>query len=492
MAGAINTTTSTSETEQGKNYTVPMIVMTSLFFMWGVIAVMNDILIPYLKKIFELSRAESMLVQMSFFSAYFTGSLIYFIISSTKGDPIDKIGYKNGILIGLAIAAFGSLLFYPAAEMGSLAFFLGALFILALGLALLQIASNPYVAILGPPKTASSRLNLAQGVNSLGTTLAPIFGGYLIFKFFAHWGQPLLNKMGEKILTDTGDPMTSAAVQYPYFMFAAIFLLLAILIRFTHLPKFTSDEVIPKGAGALKYRHLSLGMGAIFLYVGAEVAIGSLIINYLAELVGYPEIEAKSFLAFYWGGLMIGRFLGAFSLGNSGKNRNAIYIMIAISLASFAVIYGAVWIEQGFEFPLERVLPFLIFIVLNLIAFRIGRSNAARTLFVFSLFIIGLLIVTMLNGGHVAMWSVLSIGLFNSIMWSNIFTLAIKDLGEYTPQGSSLLVMSILGGAIVPFLQGALADVLGGYHYSFFIPLVCYIYLAYYGLSGYKVRKWKE
>ena len=175
MAGTINTTTNSSAVASGKNYAVPMAVMMGLFFIWGVIAVMNDILIPYLKKIFELSRAESMLVQMSFFSAYFTGSLIYFIISSTKGDPIDKIGYKNGILIGLVIAAIGSLLFYPAAEMGSLVFFLGALFILALGLALLQIAANPYVAILGPPKTASSRLNLAQGVNSLGTTLAPIF-----------------------------------------------------------------------------------------------------------------------------------------------------------------------------------------------------------------------------------------------------------------------------------------------------------------------------
>lgn len=491
MAEAINTPGTTTGKAPSRNYTVPMVVMTSLFFMWGVIAVMNDILIPYLKKIFELSRAESMLVQMAFYTAYFTSSLIYFIVSSTKGDPIQKIGYKNGIIIGLSVAAFGSLLFYPAAEMTSFIFFLVAIFIMALGLALLQIASNPYVAILGPSKTASSRLNLAQGVNSLGTTLAPIFGGYLIFKFFAHWGKPLLNSLGEKVLTDTGEPMTSAAVQYPYIMFAIIFILLGLLIRFTHLPKFTSDEVIPKGAGALKYKHLTLGMLAIFLYVGAEVAIGSLIINYLFELVGYPEIEAKSFLAFYWGGLMIGRFLGAFSLGNSGKSKMAILIMVGISLVSFFVIYGAVLIEQGFNFPIERALPFMIFVGINLIAFRIGRSNSARTLFVFSLVIIGLLAVTMLNGGHIAMWSVLSIGLFNSIMWSNIFTLAIQDLGKYTPQGSSLLVMSVLGGALVPYLQGLFADVFGGYHYSFFIPMLCYIYLAYYGLSGHKVKKWR-
>lgn len=490
MAGLSTSTVASPNGEPNKKYTVPMIVMTSLFFMWGVIAVMNDILIPYLKKMFELSRAESMLVQMAFFTAYFTGSLIYFIISSTKGDPIDKIGYKKGILIGLLVAAFGSVLFYPAAEVKSFYFFLGALFILALGLALLQIASNPYVAILGPPKTASSRLNLAQGVNSLGTTLAPIFGGYLIFKFFAHWGAPLLNSLGEKILTDSGDPMTSTAIQFPYIMFAAIFILLAILIRFTHLPAFKSEEVMPKGAGALKYRHLTLGMVAIFMYVGAEVAIGSLIINYLAELLGYPEIEAKSFLAFYWGGLMIGRFLGAYSLGQTGGELKSGMIMLGISIVSFIVIYLAVFVEQGFDFPVQRVLPFLGFIVLNLVAFRIGRSNAARTLFVFSLIIIGLLAITMMNGGQIAMWSVLSIGLFNSIMWSNIFTLAIKDLGKYTPQGSSLLVMSVLGGAFVPFIQGALADVMGGYHYSFFIPMICYLYLMYYGLKGHVVRTW--
>ncbi len=491
MAGGVNTNISISNSGDSKNYTVPMAVLTSLFFMWGVIAVMNDILIPYLKKIFELSRAESMLVQMSFFTAYFIGSLVYFIISSTKGDPIDKIGYKNGIIIGLAISALGCLMFYPAAELKIFSFFLFALFVMAIGMSILQIAANPYVAILGPPKTASSRLNLAQGVNSLGTTLAPIFGGYLIFKFFAHWGKPLLNNLGEMILTDSGDPMTSAAVQYPYVVFAVIFILLIVLIRFTHLPSFTNDEIIPKGAGALQYRHLTLGMGAIFLYVGAEVAIGSLIINYLAELLNYPEMEAKSFLAFYWGGLMIGRFLGAYSLGNAGKGNKAIIVMIGIALVSFIIIYGAVFIEQD-SFSIKRALPFLIFIALNLVAFRIGRSNASRTLLVFSLMIVGLLAVTMLSGGHVAMWSILSIGLFNSIMWSNIFTLAIKDLGKYTPQGSSLLVMSIFGGAIVPFAQAYVADLLGGYHYSFFIPMLSYVYLAYYGLHGHKVRKWKK
>jgi len=475
-----------------KNYTVALVVLTSLFFMWGFITCMNDILIPYLKKIFELNRAESMLVQFAFFSAYFIGSLIYFFISSQKGDPIEKIGYKNGILIGLFISALGCFLFYPAAEVKSYGFFLGALFILGLGFTMLQIAANPYVAILGPAKTASSRLNLSQAFNSFGTTIAPIIGGYLVFHYFATWGQPLLNKLGEAITTDTGMPMSAIGVQLPYVIFAVIFLLLAVVIKITKLPVFTNEEKIEKGAGALQYRHLVLGMVAIFMYVGGEVSIGSLIINYINELLGLPEMEAKSFLAFYWGGAMIGRFLGAISLRETSNEIKRMISMVGIAVVTYLIIYFAVYIESGFAFSFQRVVPFTIFIVLNLIAFRLGKADAAKTLFIFSIAVIVLLIVTILSGGNIAMWTVLSIGLFNSIMWSNIFTLAIKDLGKYTAQGSSLLVMSILGGAIIPVIQGYIADIIGGYHYSFFVPIICYIYLAWYGMKGHVVRKWKE
>ena len=370
-------------------------------------------------------------------------------------------------------------------------FFLVALFILALGLTMLQIASNPYVAILGPAKTASSRLNLSQGFNSLGTTLAPIVGGYFVFHFFASWGQPLLNQLGEPITTDTGLTMSVLGVQLPYLIFSITFLLLGVLVYFTKLPVFKKDEKIEKGAGALHYRHLTLGMVAIFMYVGGEVSIGSLLINYIYELIGLPEIEAKSFLAFYWGGLMIGRFLGAVSLSQSTNELKKGFTMIGIAIASFIVIYLAVFIESGFTFPFSRIAPFIIFIVLNLIAFRIGRSNAARTLYIFSIMIIILLAVTMMTNGSIAMWCVLSIGLFNSIMWSNIFTLAIQDLGKYTSQGSSLLIMSVLGGALIPFVQASFADEFGGYHYSFIIPMVCYFYLTYYGFKGHQVRKWR-
>lgn len=478
--------------EPAKNYTVALVVLTSLFFMWGFITCMNDILIPFLKKIFELSRAESMLVQFAFFSAYFIGSLIYFFISSQKGDPIEKIGYKNGILIGLFISALGCFLFYPAAQVKSYGFFLGALFILGLGFTMLQIAANPYVAILGPAKTASSRLNLSQAFNSFGTTIAPIIGGYLVFHYFATWGKPLLNKLGEVITTDTGMPMSAIGVQLPYVIFAVIFLLLAALIKVTKLPVFTSEEKIEKGAGALQYSHLVFGMIAIFMYVGGEVSIGSLIINYIYELLGMPEMEAKSFLAFYWGGAMIGRFLGAISLRETSNELKRMFTMLGIAVVTYLIIYFAVYIESGFIFEFKRILPFSIFLVLNLLAFRLGRANAARTLSIFSIAVIILLIITVLTDGNIAMWTVLSIGLFNSIMWSNIFTLAIKDLGKYTAQGSSLLVMSILGGAIIPVIQGYVADQIGGYHYSFFVPIICYIYLAWYGYRGHIVKKWKE
>jgi FHS family L-fucose permease-like MFS transporter len=488
---AVNSSTSDTDQSLDSSNTnrKALIVLTTLFFMWGFITCMNDILIPFLKKAFELDRAQSMLVQFSFFGAYFIGALIYFLVSAKTGDPINRIGYKNGIIAGLFLSAIGCLMFYPAADLHMFGFFLAALFVLALGFTLLQIAANPYVAILGKPETASSRLNLSQGFNSFGTTIAPIFGGYLVFHYFAKWGAPLINKEGLPILTDTGEPISAQGVQLPYLIFAGIFLLIAVLIRFTKLPKLDDIESIEKGAGALKYQHLVLGIIAIFMYVGGEVSIGSVLINYMNELVGFTEMTAKSYLAFYWGGAMIGRFLGAISLSSMADNIRKYLIMVGMSFLTFLIIYFAVYIESGFTFPFRDVLPFIGFLILNLLAFILGRSLPARTLLVFSLIVIILLITTLLSGGMVAIWTVISIGLFNSIMWSNIFTLAIRDLGKYTSQGSSLLVMAILGAALLPLIQGVVADSLDGYHYSFFIPIISYIYLAYYGWRGHIVKK---
>jgi len=445
-----------------QRYTSAFISLTFLFFMWGFMTVLNDILIPYLKGAFELNHTKAMLVQFAFFTAYFVGSLVYFIISFTKGDPINRMGYKKGIIIGLLVSATGALLFYPAAQFHMYGFFLSALFVMGLGFTLLQIAANPYVAILGPEKSASSRLNLAQGFNSLGTTIGPVIGGYLIFTFFK-------NSEG------------SDAVKIPYLVFSTVFLLMAVYIFLTPLPRFTQPEEEKAGFGALKYRQLVFGMAAIFMYVGGEVSIGSMMISYLGlpEIGGLSELDASKFVAFYWGGQMIGRFLGAVSLSDIKKPLKFVY-MISIAAVSFLVI--------GFTNGFDTALIYGVLLVLNLIAFAIGKSLPHRTLFVFALVNLGLLSVALTNTGAIAMWSVIGIGLFNSIMWSNIFTLAIAGLGKHTSQGSSLLVMMILGGAVLPVIMGAIADG-AGVHFSLIVPFFSYLYLAFYGANGYKPYK---
>ena len=472
-------------TSKVKSYLGPMVALTSLFFMWGFITSMNDILIPYLKKVFELSYFQVMLVQSFFFGAYFSCSLVYFLISARTGDPIARIGYKKGIIAGLLIAAVGCLMFYPAASLKMYGYFLCALFVLGVGFTLLQITANPYVAILGKPETASSRLNLSQALNSLGHTTAPIIGGYLVFTFFTKFGKPLLNKLGEQVTTDQGLALTATSVQVPYLVFAALFIILAIIIALVKLPAFSETTSMEKGAGALKFPHVRLGMLAIFLYVGAEVSIGSVFINYLKELLDYPEVRAKSFLAFYWGGAMIGRFLGAISLSDEKNQTKKVLGMIATAAAVFLFIYFAVYLENGMDFSL--IAPFMIFLVLNLLAFRLGKSLPNRTMTVFAFVIIGLLLTAILSNGLVSMWAIIAIGLFNSIMWSNIFTLTIRNLGKYTSQASSLLVMMILGGAIIPPLQGKIADLVG-IHHSYFVPVISYIYLAWYGWKGFKYK----
>jgi FHS family L-fucose permease-like MFS transporter len=441
------------------SYTMPFITITTLFFMWGFLTCMNDVLIPHLKELFHLSYLQSMLVQFVFFGAYFIGSVIYFVISYFKGDPINKIGYKNGMLLGLVIAAIGCFLFFPAARFSSYGLFLAALFMLGLGFTLLQIAANPYVSLLGKPEGASSRLNLSQAFNSLGTTIAPIIGGFLIFEFFAVNGK-----------------ITAEATEVPYIIFTGVFLLLAALLYKIKLPDFRSEEVVEQGLGALKFPQLKLGIAAIFFYVGGEVCIGSFIINFLAldEIMGLSEAVGKNYLALYWGGAMIGRFLGAISLNQNINGLKKGMYMIVTAGAVFLLILGIV------DLSFNQIYVFLILIGVNLIGFFIGKAAPARTLSFFALISAALILLTIFSTGATAMWAILGVGLFNSIMWSNIFTLSIHGLGKYTSQGSSLLVMAILGGALLPLLQGAMADVIG-IHYSFFIPVISYLYIAFFG-----------
>jgi FHS family L-fucose permease-like MFS transporter len=394
-----------------------LVVLTTLFFMWGLITSLNDILIPHLKAAFALSYTQAMLIQFCFFGAYFVASL-------PSGYLVKRVGYKRGIITGLAAAGVGCLLFFPAAAMHSYPFFLGALFVLAAGITLLQVAANPYVAILGAPQTASSRLVLTQAFNSLGTTIGPYVGAILILSAVSAPGE-------------SSQAAQAASVQGPYLGLAAALFVIAVLIALVRLPQVEASEFVELDTAATsrssvwQYRHLVLGAVAIFVYVGAEVSIGSFLVNFMGrpEIAGLPEDVAGKYLSLYWGGAMVGRFIGA------------------------AV--------------LTRVQSAYVLIV-----------NAAATVL--------LLVSAMTFAGETAMWSLLAIGLFNSIMFPTIFTLAIAGLGRHTGAGSGVLCMAIVGGAIVPVLQGMFADRIS-LLYSFVIPLVCYLYIAHYGYKGHRI-----
>ncbi|MCL8537267.1 sugar MFS transporter [Chryseobacterium gallinarum] len=444
---------------QSRNYTVPLITITLLFFMWGFITCMNDILIPYLKQLFKLTFFESMLVQFCFFGAYFIGSLVYFLISISKGDPINKVGYKKGILFGIVLAAFGCILFYPAATFSYYPLFLGALFILGLGFTVLQITANAYVSLLGSEESASSRLNMTQAFNAFGTTIAPVLGGHLIFELFS----------------EPDGTFSAVATRIPYLIFAAILLLVGLLISRVKLPSFQMEtEETLQGWGALKFNHLKFGVFTMFCYVGGEVAVGSFIISFLEETMKFNEAISKNYLSLYWGGAMIGRFLGAISLNQSMSQAKKAVFMLGAATLVFLVIFSIV------NLSFAQISFFLVFILLNFAAFFVGKAAPARTLSIFAAINVILLISTMVNHGEMAMYSVLGIGIFNSIMFSNIYTLAISGLGKYTSQGSSLVVMAILGGAIVPILQGYLADQFG-VQQSFIIPVFCYLVILIFG-----------
>jgi MFS transporter, FHS family, L-fucose permease len=460
MASFVTGSTQAVNTDS-KNYTLPLIVLTSLFFMWGFITCMNDILIPFLKNVFQLSPFSSSLVQFFFFGAYFVVALSYFLISSNLGDPLARIGYQNGIIIGLVTAAVGCALFYPAAEMLSYSTFLFALFILAAGITILQMAANPYVALLGNSDTASSRLNLTQAFNSFGTTIAPIIGGKLIFE-----------AVGGK------ENMTVEAVKTPYLFLAGTLLAIAVIFYFFKLPKFTGEK-IERGLKVLGFSHLTLGVIAIFMYVGGEVAIGSFLVNYFDELMGFDEATAATYVAYYWGGAMVGRFIGAISLtGRSSAQKYALIAFITvIAIVTVYFVTGAVNIA----------LTVFAMIAANVIAFLIGKSIPARTLATFCVMVMILLLMTVFAEGELALWSVLAIGLFNSIMFPTIFTLAIRDLGKYTSQGSSLLVMAIVGGAILTPIMALIVSSVG-YQKAMLFPILPYLFIFYYGLKGHEVK----
>lgn len=449
--------------------------------MWGFITVMNDVLINSFDDLFQLNARELSLIQVSFFGTFFVFSLLYFLISSVSGkDPVNRIGYKVGMSISLFICVLGCVIAYVASLHVSYYQFLIAIVFLGMGVTFLQICANPYATILGPESSASSRLNLAQGLNSLGTTIAPIIGSIFIYGVYSADGEKSVESIGLTYLT-----------------YAAVFALLAVLVLFSKLPPFQNKDKIEKGFGVLKNRHLRFGIIAIFIYVGSEVAIGSWFGKFATEdhIMGLDDHTSNYFLSFFWGGLMIGRMMASTSLNDKLSNNSKYVFMAITSILVFTVVWlvtaAHIAVKSGaptLEFsPLElkQIWIYLIFMGINYAAFIVGKGNASKMIVIFCSINAVLLSIGILSSGELAFWSILGTGLFFSIGWSNIFTLSIKGLGIHTSQGSSLLVMAIVGGAVLPFIQSQVIDSTN-VQTSFVIPLIGMFYLIFFGLYGYR------
>lgn len=396
------------DNHDGKNYIVPLVILTTLFFMWGFLTSLNDVLIPYFKRLFDLNYTQAILTQVCFFIAYG-------VCSIPSGIAVRKIGYQRGAVVGLCIAAVGCFLFVSATNQNSYNFFLGALFVLAAGITLLQVSANPYVALLGPSATAPRRLTLTQTFNSIGAWAGPKFGGPIILGGLA-----------------TATVITADALKAPYIYLGGTLVVLVVFFLIVKLPKIQDEELQGSYSQAISYKHLVLGVVAIFVYVGAEVSIGSFIINFMAEphIAGMAEEEASDYVANYW------------------------------LLALFGRIAGVI----------------LMFVIAGNVMLMINAIAAVL-----------LLLVVVFGDGSPAYYSLIAVGFFNSLMFPTIFSLAVAKLGPLTSRGSGLLCTAIFGGALIPLIQGLVADNVN-LQISFLVPLVCYVYIAFYGLAGWKPK----
>jgi MFS transporter, FHS family, L-fucose permease len=427
MAISTGVTTTSQHSGTQKTDIRAMSIATMLFFMWGFLTCLNDILIPHLKGIFDLNYAQAMLVQFCFFSSYF-------IFALPSGKLVEWVGYKQAMVVGLLVMAAGAFLFLPASTAASFGLFLSALIILAAGITCLQVAANPYVAHLGPPETSAARLNLSQAFNSFGTFVAPFFGSILILTT-TQISSEKLNSLSAAALQQYRMEQASS-VRLPYLGIGLTLVLLAISFAVVKMPAmdFTQDirpgelNAAPTHDSIWKHPVLLAGALAIFVYVGAEVSIGSFLVNYfgLPDIAAFPEKIAARYVSLYWGGAMVGRFIGSWLLT---KFRTSAVLGTAAVVAC------------------------------------------------------GLVVTSIITHGHTAMWAILAVGLFNSVMFPSIFTVGLSGLGPLTSKGSSLMVAAIVGGALIPLAEGHLADAIGVQH-AFMIPAVCYIYIALFGYLG--------
>jgi FHS family L-fucose permease-like MFS transporter len=446
--------------------------LISVFFFWGFVAASNDILIPVFKKAFDLSQSQSQFVSIAFYISYTVGSLIYMGISLLmKQDLVNKIGYKNGLALGLVISALGTLLFYPAANTSSYPLMLAGLFTVGLGFSLQQTVANPLAIALGPIKTGSQRLTMAGGINNFGTTIGPLIVSFAIFGSAASGS------------TD----ISIESVKIPYLILGAAFLILALLLKFSSLPEHpetieeSNDEKKSSKKSALNYPQLVLGMIAIFLYVGVEVSTASNLPAYMETKLGFAIADIAPYISLYWASLMIGRWTGAVEAFTNNMNTQKILRFLAPYLA-FGVFLLVNAIAK------HDLAPFYVYglIILVLIAADIAsKGDPARMLLIFSCLGIFALFTGMFTSGMISVYAFTSVGLFCSTLWPCIFTLAVCGLGKHTSQGSSFLIMMIMGGGIISWLQGTVSESIG-IQSSYIVGVFCFAYLAFY---GWKVKK---
>ena len=529
------------EQNKSKSYGTALYTIITVFFFWGFIAASNGIFIPFCKAHFHLNQFESQLIDYTFYGGYFIGSLIlYFISQITKVDIINKLGYKNGIILGLLISAVGALLMVPAVNADSFVLILGGLFIITLGFSLQQTAANPFVVALGSPESGSNRLNLAGGVNSFGTLLGPVIVSIVLFGSVT---------LGSKL---SGGDIKITAINNLYYFLAGLFILVAIFFWVSKLPSVTTDEKIESGKktyipliilfigfclvnpvlskatggqqsyfvysalavilltliislsiavkkkegwGAMQYPQLIYGMIAIFTYVGVEVTIQSNMGALLKtpEFGGFKESQLAPYISLYWGSLMIGRWTGAIAVFNIKKAlKNALTIIVPFF--AFGVVLLVNYLKG------QDMSSFYIYglcVAVLVIGFFAGQQKPVRTLTIFGVLGMITVIIGLLCTGRVGLFALISGGLCCSIMWPSIFALAITGLGKYTSQGSAFLIMMILGGSIIPPLQGILSDTaqhavsgMSGIHLSYIVPVFCFAYLAFYALkAGSELKK---
>ncbi len=462
--------------QKNSNYGLGMGVFGAVFFIFGFATTFIITMTAPVKAIFDLPEWGAQLLASAFF-------ITYPILSIPSGKLVTKIGYKWTVIVGLLLMGIGSLMFWPAAEIPSFPLFLVATFILAAGVVFLQVAANPYVTALGPDSSASSRLNLTQALNSVATMIAPWIIAVAIFRGL---GLPA----DESLMTPEDGLAAAERVPMPFIIMAIVVIAVAVVLFTIKLPVLVSkkSEVKVK-KNVWNYPHVILGAFAIFAYVGAEVGTAGLIVNYLRNSAGIDPEKASTYAAIYWGGAMIGRFFGAimFSEIKSQLKKYALVVAVLIlALVSGAFVTAESYEFQAWNFNAGQLFMMVAFV--NFLIMQIGRGKAARTLAVFALGAASLAIITTFTTGEVALWTVISIGLFNSIMFPNIFSLAVKDLdGAEMASASGIINSLVVGGAVIPLLMGAIAEAVG-YTWAFVVPAICYLYIFFYAVKGQAIR----